>query len=78
MTPERWQKLNQLFQSTLKHEPGQRAAFLDQACTGDESLREEVENLIAAYNKAGSFIEAPAFAVAAQMLASDQGPSLVG
>jgi serine/threonine protein kinase/Tfp pilus assembly protein PilF len=78
MTPERWQKLNQLFQSALKHEPGQRAAFLDQACAGDKSLRAEVENLLAAYHKAGSFIEAPAYAVAAQMLASDQNESLVG
>src|SRR5204863_3148977 len=78
MASERWQKLNLLFQSALEREPGQRAAFLDQACAGDESLRKEVENLIVAHEKAGSFIEAPAFTCAAEMLGVDGGPSLVG
>src|SRR5206468_331886 len=78
MKPERWQKINFLFHSALEREPGQRAAFLDRACDGDESLRKEVEAFIAAHDQAGSFIEAPAFAVAEKMIRDDQGQSLVG
>ncbi|HEY6120780.1 MAG TPA: protein kinase [Pyrinomonadaceae bacterium] len=78
MKLEQWQEINQLFHSALKCEPGQRAAFLDQACTDKESIRKEVEGLIAAHDVAGSFIEAPAFAVAAEMLTIDQLQSLVG
>jgi len=78
MKPEQWQEINLLFHSALEREPGQRAAFLNQACAGDESLRREVEALIAAHGQAGSFIEAPALAVAAEMLIADQGQPLVG
>ncbi len=78
MKSEQWQEINLLFHSALDRGPGQRAAFLDQACAGDESLRKEVDALIAAHDQAGSFIEAPAFAVAAEMLADDQGGPLVG
>ena len=38
MTPERWQHVNRLFHSALALEPGERAAFLDQVCTGDREL----------------------------------------
>jgi Tol biopolymer transport system component len=69
MTPERWQQVKELFQSALKHAPSQRTAFLDQACAGDEELRKEVESLIASHEKTGSFIDAPAIAAAAQLLA---------
>src|SRR5215208_153456 len=78
MTSDRWQVINLLFHSVLKREAGQRAAFLDQACEGDESLRKEVESLIAAHDEASSFIETPAFAASAEMLMSDQSESLVG
>ncbi|HEY8188520.1 MAG TPA: hypothetical protein VIF64_20795, partial [Pyrinomonadaceae bacterium] len=78
MKPEQWQEINFLFHSALEREPGQRAAFLDRACNGDESLRKEVEAFIAAHDQAGNFIEAPAFAVAAEMLKGNQAQSLVG
>jgi len=78
MKPEQWQEINRLFHSALEREPGQRAAFLDRACAGDESLRKEVEAFIAAHDQAGSFIEAPAFAIAGKMIRDDQGQSLVG
>jgi len=45
MKPERWQQLDQLFHSALEREPGERAAFLDKACGGVESLRKQVEAL---------------------------------
>src|SRR5258708_5417762 len=71
MTPERWQRVKELFQSALKREPSQRRAFLDQACAGDEELRKEVGSLIGSHEETGSFIDAPAFEAAAQLLAEE-------
>src|ERR1043165_2334349 len=73
MKPERWQQLDELFQSALEREPEERAAFLDEACTGDESMRGQVEALLAAHDEAGSFIENPAMVVEARGVAADQG-----
>ena len=47
MTPERWQRIDQLLDSALKREESQRAAFLKEACGGDEALRQGVERLLA-------------------------------
>ena len=43
-----------------KAEPAERAAFLDEACAGDASLREKVEELLRAHYQPGSFLEKPA------------------
>jgi serine/threonine protein kinase/TolB-like protein/Tfp pilus assembly protein PilF len=73
-----WQQLDNLFHSALEREPAERAAFLDEACGGDESLRQQVEVLLAAHEEAGSFIERPAFEVEAESVAFDQDESAVG
>jgi serine/threonine-protein kinase len=46
-------------QALEKHDPQERAAFLDQACAGNPALRRNVDSLLAAYD-AGQFLEAPA------------------
>jgi serine/threonine protein kinase/tetratricopeptide (TPR) repeat protein len=46
-TPKRWQEVDRIFAVALEREPSERAAFLDEACAGDELLREEVESLLA-------------------------------
>jgi eukaryotic-like serine/threonine-protein kinase len=71
MKPERWQQLDKLFHAALEREPEERAAFLDEACAGDESLRKQVETLLVAHQQAGSFIESPAMEVAARGVAAD-------
>jgi eukaryotic-like serine/threonine-protein kinase len=58
MTPERWQQIEELFDSALERHPHERAAYLDEACRGDESLRQELESLIANQEFAGKSIEA--------------------
>ena len=40
MTPERLAELDELFHSALEIEPDEHPAFLDEACAGDESLRQ--------------------------------------
>jgi eukaryotic-like serine/threonine-protein kinase len=54
MTPERWQQVKELLQRVLELAPSERAAFLDQACDGDQALRREVESLLAAGDKGRS------------------------
>jgi hypothetical protein len=41
-------------------DPAERAAFLEQACDGDASLRGRVEQLLRAHADAGDFLERPA------------------
>jgi serine/threonine protein kinase/Tol biopolymer transport system component len=62
MNPERWQKVESIFQKALDADSGQRASVLEDSCAGDESLRREVESLLAQHENAGEFIERPAFA----------------
>ena len=78
MNPERWQQIDQLFHSALEREPGARAAFLAQACTGDEALRLEVESLIGSHEQSDSFIEAPAADLAAGLLAGKESELTAG
>lgn len=78
MKPEQWQQINRLYHSALGREPKHRSAFLDEACAGDEAVRKEVEGLIAANAQAGSFIELPAYAVAAEVLVDGPEHSMVG
>jgi serine/threonine protein kinase len=84
MKPERWQQIERLYNSTLEYEPKDRAAFLDEACSGDETLRNEVEILLAYQSQAESFIELPALEIAAKVFAEDrtlpidQSESLLG
>ena len=48
MTPERWQQLQALFDAAADLSPEQQAAFLDNACAGDLTLRRQAESLIMA------------------------------
>ena len=53
--------VEQLFEAALALEPGERGAFLDRACSHDPELRRTVEELLADYENAGSFLEQPLF-----------------
>src|SRR5215467_2154827 len=78
MKPQRWQQINDLFQSAVERAPEERTAFLEEACHGDEGLRREVESLIASYERAENFIESPAFEVAPELLANQRTGAMVG
>jgi hypothetical protein len=47
MTPERWQKIEQIYHAALEHEENQREGCLYEACAGDDALRWGVESLLA-------------------------------
>ncbi len=65
MTPERDRQISALFHAACQLTSGQRAAFLAQACAGDDELRREVEQLLAGDERAGDFLNQPVQAVAA-------------
>ena len=78
MTPDRWQKIEQLYHSAREREDSQRVAFLDEACAGDEVLRREIESLLAEEKEAQGFLESPALEIAAKAMAQHKTQSLVG
>src|ERR1051325_9474466 len=77
MDRERWQQIDQIFEAALARPARERANFLDQACAGDAELRAEVESLVV-HEKAGGFLEEPAFGDATRVLAEDARTSLIG
>ncbi|HZS09090.1 MAG TPA: protein kinase [Blastocatellia bacterium] len=81
-SPDRLQKIEELFHAARELEPQQRAGFLSQACADDPALRAEVESLLAEHEEPGGFIDSPAWEGAAELLtqADPQPPakSLVG
>ncbi len=44
LPPELQQKVNALIESALKLDPAERTSFLDRACAGNPSLRQEIES----------------------------------
>lgn len=58
MTPERWQAIKQVLHRALQLEPHARPEFLNHACSGDLSLRRQVEDLLAEEMNSG-FLEPP-------------------
>ena len=47
MSDKRWQKIEEIFLRAIEIAPEYRPAFLAEACASDESLRLEVESLLA-------------------------------
>ena len=72
MSPERWQQIEKLLQAALERKPAERAAFLQQACAGDEVIRKEVESLLASNEHADSFSSPPPFKMLPHCLLKSQ------
>ena len=52
-TPERWQRIKELFAEAQQRSAGERVVFLQGECGADESLRSEVESLLTAAESEG-------------------------
>src|SRR5262245_21272704 len=70
MTPERWARAAELYESALAVEPAARGAFLAQACRDDSGLRHEVESLLA-QEQAAVLVDDPVDLAAAAVLGDD-------
>ena len=58
--------LRRIFDAATEQDPQNRSAFLDRACEGDNALRTEIDELLAAHGSEGSWLDRP-------LLASDAG-----
>ncbi len=68
MTPERWNQVKQLFQEALAQDASARAVWLTKACAGDEELRRQIEELLAADEAEGEFLDRPVYSAAPELL----------
>src|SRR5215470_11910699 len=59
MEGDRWRQVDRIFHDLIEQTPEQRASFLDHLCADDPSLKKEVEELIHAYERSGSFLDSP-------------------
>src|SRR5579871_2649636 len=72
MDSDRWKRIDSLLQLTLERPPGEREAFLQRACGGDQSVEREVRSLLKAQEQAGSFLDTPAIDGAARAMAQER------
>lgn len=75
---QRLQKIQTIYSETSSLPPAERPAFLDHACSGDESVRSEVESLLVFDSEAETFLDKPAMHFAAESLADDGAGLLTG
>ena len=68
LTPERWQRVESLFDGALDRDPADREAWLVAQCAGDPELLDEVRELLAASEDAGERFERPAAVEAAHLV----------
>jgi eukaryotic-like serine/threonine-protein kinase len=65
MTTHQRNHITGLYHAALERPPGERPAFLDEACAGDAGVRREVESLLRFGPDSGAFLESPAVEIAA-------------
>jgi serine/threonine protein kinase/Tfp pilus assembly protein PilF len=63
-----WENLKEIFHSAVMLPTNERAAYLDEACNGDLSLRRRVEELLRSHEETRNFVDTPAYQAAAEML----------
>jgi eukaryotic-like serine/threonine-protein kinase len=60
MTAERWQQVKNVLEAALLLDSGEQRDYLDRACSSDQSLRREVESLLAANDEVRTgFLQSP-------------------
>jgi serine/threonine-protein kinase len=69
MDVDRMRRVEAVLDAVVTREPTQWPALLDEACSGDPELRREVEGLLARLDTASRFLDSPAGAIAASLVA---------
>lgn len=64
MAPERWRRMEEIFENALTLDPGARETYAANACGEDSALLAEVKALLRQDAEAGTFIETPAIETA--------------
>ena len=77
MSPARWQQIDAVLDAALDLPPDERAAYLDAHTADDRALRDEVEALLASFDKTEGILDQPA-ALAESVLPLPTPSSLEG
>jgi len=72
MDPERWKQIDRIVQQALSQPPASVKSFLEEACAGDEKLRDEIDALLRNDSGDGDFMKTPAVEFPARALAEDR------
>ena len=59
MTPERWQKVEEIFQVAVELLPEERVRYIAEVCARDTSLQRDVESLLSQHDSAGELLDKP-------------------
>jgi eukaryotic-like serine/threonine-protein kinase len=78
MEAEHWRQTSQLYHAALLKAVPDRAAFVREACGGDDTMQREVESLLALDGSAQNFLNAPAAGAAARLMTDVHHVSLIG
>ena len=77
MTPERWQRVEELYHAADARPPEERSAFLAEACPDDHALRRDVEALLRESSRDG-FLAEPTVEMAADVVSDLALPPMTG
>ncbi|MCG8407718.1 MAG: serine/threonine-protein kinase [Phycisphaerales bacterium] len=78
MHTQRWQEVRELLISVCELDPGERDAFLSEACADDLELRAEIESILIHSEQAPKFLQESAAEAFPDMFEFEQASSLVG
>jgi serine/threonine protein kinase len=73
-----WQQVKSIFNVAVDLTPGERSAYLQEACAGNLVLKREVESLLASHEQTEGFLENTAVAEAASLLERDLSRRWIG
>ena len=82
--PDHWPRVRAIFEAALARGAGDRRSYVEQSCSGDESVRQQVELLLDAHERTNSFQETPTAApsgdgaITKSLEGNRIGPYLVG
>jgi hypothetical protein len=76
LTPERWQRVEELYHAAHARPIGERAEYLAEACPEDPALRRQVESLLNEQSDDG-FLAAPSLETASALI-PDVPPDMTG
>jgi len=60
MTSDRWGEIERIYHDALDRTPGERPAFIENACGGDDAMKREIWSLLEHEPAADAFLERPA------------------
>ncbi|HSE31047.1 MAG TPA: protein kinase [Pyrinomonadaceae bacterium] len=70
MADEKWRRVREVFDGALSRKPEERQNFVNESCGEDKGLLAEVESLLSSHDGARSFMETPAVAKVADVIAA--------